>query len=249
MVMNRVTSVIAIFGCYLLSSCAQGVDRIQDSMKPEDIIEIGKKYVSNEEYQYGAEVFMEVDRLHRFSDSARKSLISASRAFHISGDYEMCRFASNRFLEDFPESKQAAQAKYLIGLCYYEQIPDISRDQRPAKEALREFSELIEKYPSSDFVPRAREKFDEALNQIAGQELAIGKFYLEKKQVLAAIARFLEVVDNYKMSLYHEEGLFRTFEAYSLIGLVGKSNIYYKELIKSYPNSPWLTEANNIKSF
>ena len=119
----------------------------------------------------------------------------------------MCRLASNRFLEDFPESKQAAQAKYLIGLCYYEQIPDISRDQRPAREALREFSELIDKYPSSEFVPIARAKFDEALTQLAGQELAIGKVLLGKKQVLAAIARFLEVVENYKMTPYHEEGL------------------------------------------
>ena len=249
MVMNRVASVIAVLGCYVLSSCSQGVDRIEESMNAAEIMKIAENYVSNEDYQYGAEVFMEVDRLHRYSDSARKSLISASRAFHMSGDYENCRFSSNRFLEDFPESRQAAQAKYLIGLCYYEQIPDISRDQRPAKEALREFSELIEEYPSSDFVPRAREKFDEALAQIAGQELEIGKFYLEKKQVLAAISRFLEVVDKYKMTPYHEEGLFRVFEAYTLIGLVEKSKVYHKELIQLYPESFWLTEANNIKSF
>ena len=249
MIMNRVASVIAIFSCYALISCAQGVDRVQDSMTPEEIMEIGKSYLSTEDYQYAAEVFMEVDRLHRFSDSARKSLISASRAFHMSGDYERCRLASNRFLEDFPESKQAAQAKYLIGLCYYEQIPDISRDQRPAKEALTEFSELIDNYPNSAFVPMAREKFDEALTQLAGQELAIGKFYMEKKQVLAAIARFLEVVSNYKMTPYHEEGLFRIFESYTLIGLVEKSQIYYEELSQLYPNSLWLIEANNIKSF
>ena len=70
MVMNRVASVIAVFSCYVLSSCSQGVDRIEESMNAAEIMKIAENYVSNEDYQYGAEVFMEVDRLHRYSDSA-----------------------------------------------------------------------------------------------------------------------------------------------------------------------------------
>ena len=246
---NRFISVSFILSFAVFSSCAQGVDKIDSKMGAEQIANIASSYMKAEKYQYAGEVFMEVDRLHRYSDTARKSLINASRAFHASGDYEMCRLAANRFIEDFPESRDADQAKYLIGLCYYEQIPDVSRDQRPAKEALREFTELIEKYPNSKLIPQAKEKFDEALTQIAGQEVVIGNFYLEKDQVLAALGRYKVVVDNYAMTPYVEEAIFRVFECYTLLGLTEKSVKYYRKLERSYPNSDWLEKAKNIKSF
>ena len=161
----------------------------------------------------------------------------------------MCRLAANRFIEDFPESRDADQAKYLIGLCYYEQIPDVSRDQRPAKEALREFTELIEKYPNSKLIPQAKEKFDEALTQIAGQEVVIGNFYLEKDQVLAALGRYKVVVDNYGMTRMLKRPFLEYLNAIPYSGLTEKSVKYYRKLARSYPNSDWLEKAKNIKSF
>ena len=246
---NRFAVFCFLFACLVISSCAQGIDRVSEDMSVKGITEIADSYLEDKKYQYAGEVYMEVDRLYRYSDSARTALIKASRAFHISGDYEMCRLAANRFLEDFPESKQAPQAKYLIGLCYYEQIPDISRDQRPAKEALREFTELIEEYPGSNYTSQAKEKFNESLTQIAGQELEIGKYYMKKNQVLAAIGRYTVVVENYSMTSYQEEGFFRLFEAFTLMGLKQESMLYFGKLKQSYPNSSWLIEAENIKSF
>lgn len=243
---TRVVRVYLFFWYLILSSCAQGIDRVKDGMNAEDIINIADEYKKEEKYQYAGEIYLEIDRLYRYSDLARNSLISAAKSFHASGNYEMCRFSSKRFLDDFPESRDAAQAKYLIGLCYYEQIPDISRDQRPAKEALKEFTDLIERYPDSNFVPKAREKFEEALSQMAGQELEIGKYYMEKDQVLAAIGRFKTVIERYSMTAYDEEALFRIFEAYSLIGLENKSKIYLLKLKDSYPDSYWLTKAGKI---
>ena len=246
---NRFAGVCFLFAYSVISSCSQGIDRVKEDMSVQSITEIADSYLEDKKYQYAGEVYMEVDRLYRYSDSARTALINASRAFHASGDYEMCRLAANRFLEDFPESRQAPQAKYLIGLCYYEQIPDISRDQRPAKEALREFTELIEKYPQSKYVSQAKEKFSESLTQIAGQELEIGKYYMEKNQVLAAIGRYKVVVENYSMTSYQEEGFFRLFEAFTLMGIKEKSMLYLGKLKQSYPNSSWLIEAENIKSY
>ena len=50
-------------------------------MGAEQIANIASSYMKAEKYQYAGEVFMEVDRLHRYSDTARKSLINASELF------------------------------------------------------------------------------------------------------------------------------------------------------------------------
>jgi outer membrane protein assembly factor BamD (BamD/ComL family) len=57
------------------------------------------------------------------------------------------------------------------------------------------------------------------------------------------------VVENYSMTSYQEEGFFRLFEAFTLMGLKQESMLYLGKLKQSYPNSSWLIEAENIKSF
>ena len=88
---NRFSVFFFLFASSLISSCAQGIDRVSEDMSAKGITDIADSYLEDKKYQYAGEVYMEVDRLYRYSDSARIALINASKAFHTSGDYEMCR--------------------------------------------------------------------------------------------------------------------------------------------------------------
>jgi tetratricopeptide (TPR) repeat protein len=69
------------------------------------------------------------------------------------------------------------------------------QDQAKTKLAIEQFNALIEKHPSSDQLPRARELRGAALDQLALHEVLVGDFYFKNRQYHAAVPRYQEALD------------------------------------------------------
>ena len=102
--------------------------------------------------------FEEVDRQHPYSEWARKSLIMAAYSYYESSQYDECVSASKRYISLHPGSQDAAYAQYLIGASYFDEIPDITRDQARTERALAALDEVIRKYPTSEYATSAKQK-------------------------------------------------------------------------------------------
>ena len=94
----------------------------------------------------------------------------------------------------FPANPDAAYAQYLIGESYFRQIPDVTRDQDLSQKAIDAMGEVVTKYPDSEYADDARQKIEIAIDQIAGKEMQVGRYYLERREYLAAVNRFRIVV-------------------------------------------------------
>ena len=127
--------------------------------------------------------FEEVDRQHPYSDWARKSLLMSAYSFYNSGDYDSCIGAATRYVTLHPGSGDAAYAQYLIAASHYDQIPDISRDQGRTEKAIAALEEVIRKYPTSEYATSAKAKLEGARDQLAGKEMDVGRYYMEKKRL------------------------------------------------------------------
>src|SRR4029078_11697277 len=136
----------------------------------------------------------EVDRQHPYSDYARKSLLMSAYAFYNAGDYDSCIGSATRYVTLHPGSPDAAYAQYLIAASHYDQIPDISRDQGRTEKAMASLEEVVRKYPTSEYATSAKKKLEGARDQIAGKEMEIGRYNLEKRNFTGAINRFKTVV-------------------------------------------------------
>ena len=53
----------------------------------------------------------------------------------------------------------------------------------------------MERYPDSEYVEDSKAKIRFARDQLAGKEMQVGRYYLERKEYLAAIKRFRGVVE------------------------------------------------------
>ncbi len=93
-----------------------------------------------------------------------------------------------------PGSPDAAYAQYLIGSSYFDQIPDVTRDQERTEKAIQALDEVMRKYPNTEYAASAKKKLDIARDQLAGKEMEIGRYYLNKKDFTGAINRFKVVV-------------------------------------------------------
>src|SRR3984893_10070892 len=118
-----------------------------------------------------AKKFEEVDRQHPYSDWARKSLIMQAFAYYQAGAYDDCINTSRRYVTLHPGSPDAAYAQFLIGSSYFDQMPEISRDQERTDKAVQALEEVIRKYPESEYAVAAKRKIEIALAQLAGKEM------------------------------------------------------------------------------
>ena len=134
----------------------------------------------------------------------------------------------------------------MVGMSYFEQIIDVERDQGATRDSIREFSELIELYPKSKYALKAKRNITIAKSQLAGQEVAVGRYYLERNNPLSAINRFKTVIDYHKSTPYYPEALFRSIEGYAMLGINHKVKGYVKVLKKEFPNSEWNSLALNL---
>jgi outer membrane protein assembly factor BamD len=190
--------------------------------------------------------FEEVDRQHPYSEWARKSVLMSAYAFYQAGDYDSCIGAATRYVTLHPGSPDAAYAQYLIAASHYDQIPDISRDQGRTEKAMAALEEVIRKYPTSEYATSAKKKLEGARDQLAGKEMEIGRYNLEKRNYSGAINRFKTVVTQYQTTRHVEEALARLTEAYMAIGVVGEAQTAAAVLGHNFPDSRWYKDAYNL---
>ena len=187
--------------------------------------------------------FGDIEKQHPFSQQAKKGLLLTTYAQYKGGKYDDAIASANRFYNLYPSSPDAPYALYLAAMSYYQQIPDISRDQEAAGKALGLFRQLIEKFPKSEYVEDAKFKIQVTADQLAGKEMSIGRYYLTRRQYTAAINRFRDVLGKYQRTRHTEEALERLTEAYLGLGITGEAQTAAAVLGHNFPDSPWYKDA------
>jgi outer membrane protein assembly factor BamD len=190
--------------------------------------------------------FEEVDRQHPYSEWARKALIMSAFSYYQASSYDECVTAAKRYISLHPGSPDAAYAQYLIGSSYFDEIPDITRDQARTDKALAALDEVVRKYPTSEYAVSAKQKIQVASDQLAGKEMLVGRYYLEKKDFTGAINRFKVVVTRYQTTRHVEEALERLTEAYMALGIVEEAQTAAAVLGHNFPDSVWYRHAYTL---
>jgi outer membrane protein assembly factor BamD len=198
------------------------------------------------DYKAAAKKFEEVERQHPYSDWARKALIMVAYAHYEAKEYDESVLAARRFVTLHPGSADAPYAQFLIGSSYYEQIPDVSRDQGRTEKAISALDEVSRKYPDSEYAQNAKRKIEVARDQLAGKEMETGRYYLERKDFSGAINRFKIVVTQYQTTRHVEEALTRLTEAYMALGVATEAQTAAAVLGHNFPESPWYVDAYRL---
>lgn len=198
------------------------------------------------DFKAAAKKFEEVDRQHPYSDWARKALLMTAYTHYESREYDDAIAAAKRYVTLHPGSPDAAYAQYLIGASYFDQIPDISRDQSRTEKALQALDEVARKFPATEYAVSAKKKIEVAKDQLAGKEMDIGRYYLKKRDYTGALNRFKVVVTQYQTTRHVEEALTRLTEVYMSLGIVQEAQTAAAVLGHNFPDSQWYREAYSL---
>jgi outer membrane protein assembly factor BamD len=190
--------------------------------------------------------FEEIDQEHPYSEYSRKATLMSAFLNFRRAKYPEAVNDATRYVTLYPASEDAAYAQYLIGESYFRQIPDVTRDQDLSRKAMAAMGEVINKYPDSEYAEDARQKIDVARDQIAGKEMQIGRYYLERREYLAAVNRFRTVVQEYQTTRHVEEALHRLTETYLALGIVPEAQTAAAILGHNFPDSQWYKDSYSL---
>lgn len=236
---------------FMLTACSSDGGKTPDAPETETLPVDTLYNQANDALEAGnhieaARLFEEVERQHPYSQWATKAEMMAAYSYYKDMRYDEAIIALERFIELHPGNDDVDYAYYLKALSFYEQISDVARDQAMTKEALAALETLIRRFPDSQYARDASYKRDLALDHLAGKEMEIGRYYLNRGQINAAIGRFRTVVKDYQTTTHVPEALHRLVEAYTTLGLRQEAFKVAAVLGHNYPGSQWYEKTYSV---
>lgn len=245
--MKRLSAALAIglFMGLLQTGCSDS-EEVFEEQSVELLYNKAMDYLEGGSYNRAAQAFVEVERQHPYSALAPKSLLMAAYCYYQAKKYEDALENYRVFIQLHPGHDHIAYAYYMIGICYYEQIPMVERDQKTTEEALRAFEEVVHRFASTPFGKDARLKIDLIRDHLAGKEMDVGRYYLGKQAYLAALNRFKNVVEGFQTTSHAPEALHRMVECYLALGILDQAQKTAAVLGYNYPGSPWYSDTYEL---
>ena len=248
---RMISGAVAVAAMLAVSGCASkddvDIESYVNTVEPADqLFNQGLANLNSGRAAEAAKKFESVDRQHPYSEYARRSIVLGAFANYRQSRYPEAIAAAKRYLTLYPTDKDAAYAQYIIGLSYWRQIPDVTRDQADSRRTIAAMTDLVERYPDSEYVPDAQTKIRFARDQVAGKEMQVGRYYLERKEYLAAIKRFRAVVEEFSNTRHTEEALARLVEAYYALGLADEAQTAAAVLGANFPDSDWYADSYKL---
>ena len=202
---RRAVIILAFCAGLAFSGCAQ---RAADVEKPvHEHAAHGTEAFEEQEYRDAITYFGKLRDWYPFSKYAKLAELKIADAHYHLKEYEEAIAAYEEFEELHPKNEAIPYVIYQIGLCHYEQLDTIDRDQVSAKKAIGTFNRLLDNYPDDPYTSKAQEHYRLCLKSLADHDLYVGLFYYKTKHYKAALVRFRSVVQNYPDVGAHQTAL------------------------------------------
>lgn len=230
----------------MLTGCSDTKKDTYQERSVEDLYQEGYGFLHQDNPLKAATTFEEVERQHPYSAWAPKSEILAAYSYYLAQKYDEASSLLETFIQVHPSHRDIAYVYYLLGLCYYEQMSGVERDQQMTELSFQTFDELIKRFPDSSYSKDAKLKVDLILDHLAGREMEIGRFYLSSHQPIAALNRFKRVVERFQTTTHVSEALFRMIEVYLILGIKEEARHIGAVLGHNYPQSIWYKDSYDL---
>lgn len=201
------------------------------------------QYLSRGKFQKAAKKFEDLDRDHPYAPEARRAMVMAAYAHFRAGKFPEAIATARRYTTMHPGTKEAPFAHHIIASCYFEEMNGPQNDQSNAKKALNELRILKSRYPDSKYAREADNRIRIAMDSLAAKEMDVGRYYLKRRNYLAAINRFKMVVSSYSDTRQVEEALMRLTESYLALGIANEAQTAAAVLGHNFPESRWYKDA------
>lgn len=248
-------------GILFLSSC----NEYQKVLKNEDIkakYDLAEKYYDKKDFKRANRLLEQVAPKYVGKPQGERVQFFLADSYFQIQNYNFAGYQFERFLKSYPKSDKAAEAAFLGAKSYYMLSPRYSLDQTDTDKALMKLQNFINSYPESELLPEAnamaRElttKKEKKAFEIAKQFTKLGNSFILDYSI-SAVAALDNFISDFPGTIYREEALYLKLVATSNLALNSTENrlkerletaeTAYKNLLRYYPETSFLKEANTL---
>jgi outer membrane protein assembly factor BamD len=191
-------------------------------------------------------LFKEVKRKYGYSRYARLAdLRLADIDFHQE-KYAEAITAYKGFVHDYPNDPEVPYARYRVAKSLFEQaspsllLPPLEeRDLASVHEAYDSIRSFLGDYPGNKRTRELEYMLEMVAGLLARHELYVARFYLDKDNYQAAVARCQYALRNYEGSGLEAEAMLLLGETYMKMKKRKRARTVLRQMLTLYPASPF----------
>lgn len=214
---------------------------------PEALYSDAEESFKDERYLTALEKYRDIKNRFPYSSRAVDAELRIADTYFAQESYLEAVSSYEIFKELHPTHSRADYVQYRIALSYYNQIPsNTARDLSAALKAIESFNTLIDKFPSSEYVGKAKEQVAETRKKLAEHENYVADFYYQRRHYLSASYRYAALLADYSNFGYDEEALYRLAQCYYHIRMYSNASDAIRRFISQFPNSSRKGELESL---
>lgn len=252
--MRKITVILLL--SIMLAACS-GSDEIDPNLTEAELYEKASVDLAKGRYDKSVEYYQALEARYPFGSYSDQSQLDIIYAYYMGGEHEAAGTAAERFIRLHPQHPQVDYAYYIRGLSSFTESQGVlerfmptdmtRRDPGAARKSFAEFSDLITRFPNSEYAPDARKRMIYLRNLLARYEIHAANYLFKRGAWLAAANRGRYVVENFQESPAMPDGLAVMVQGYYSMGLYDLSDQALVILKANYPTYPYLDKDGNFE--
>ena len=199
---NLIRSLLKLFtlaSIALALACSEAATKKDD---PAELFKEAEQEISNDHYMLAIDKLREVKNKFPYSKYAVEAQLRLGDVYFLQESFSEAASTYEAFRDLHPKHEKVSHALFRAGKSHFNETPDeVSRDLSAANQSLRVYAEFLRKFPSDPNANEARKDVATLEERLAEKTFRIAEFYFKRKQLLAAKARYAEIIEQYPQTL------------------------------------------------
>lgn len=224
-------------------SCSKKEVRQEGPFDAEKMLVRANELIDKKEFEDARKMLLEVKNRDLTKKYAPLAQLKIADSYVKEGEFDLAIEEYKRFLDIYPDHKNAPYAQYQMAMTYFIQIESPERGYGAAARALEEFERLKRLFPRNPYRELIDLRIEKCRNTMAEYEFLVGEFYFKKGSYNAALRRFHHLLSKFPDYKKQSLVLYNIALSHKRLGEMDKAAQYLNRLIEKYPNDRLVKEA------
>ena len=216
-----------------LASCSSSKDAVPDN-PPSEIYATAQQKLQDGNFKAAITQLEALDNRYPFGPYSQQVQLDLIYAYYKSADLPMAQASIDRFMRLNPTHPNIDYVLYMRGLTDmalddsalqgFFGVDRSDRDPEHARQAFRDFSQLVQRYPNSQYSADATKRLVYLKDRLAKYELSVAQYYTKRGAYVAVVNRVEMMLRNYPDTQATRDALPLMENAYKQMNLTAQAD-------------------------
>ncbi|EKN3473596.1 outer membrane protein assembly factor BamD [Yersinia enterocolitica] len=212
----------------VLTGCSSNKDVVPDN-PPSELYATAQQKLQDGNFKGAITQLEALDNRYPFGPYSQQVQLDLIYAYYKSADLPLAQASIDRFMRLNPTHPNIDYVLYMRGLTDmalddsalqgFFGIDRSDRDPQHAKAAFRDFNQLIQSYPNSQYATDAQKRLMFLKDRLAKHELAVAQYYTKRGAYVAVVNRVEQMLRDYPDTQATRDALLLMENAYKQLQL------------------------------